>query len=634
LLVALVVAIGAGHWLQARGLRVLAETAAERDALIGVQAMAEIVEGIGLEDAGQIQRALDEMVGRDVVVDDARVIRFKGIQLIASTVDSDSGDQAAPRKMSREEKPLYDLGQSLRQNVEANIGEGRSWKEEVDVSLGSTGALAIAVPIEQEGKVVGTVLADAGTAADPARPSWLLFLLTTIVPPLVVYAGGRFLGINRTMALVAALVLLVVALWIYGSTTLGVLAGERLASEESLAESLATRLGAARSVAAELAVEGAFAPDASGWDIDRFRSPRGLVSESGVDSARLSEVVAEERGAFWKLMVWPALFAVVLLGWIGLGGAAKTGETLVKYRRAYLYAFPAMAGMLLLVFFPFFYGIALSFTNSNVYNTDKSIPEIWIGFENYVEILTDLDLVKTTEEGRVWDYQNFYWTVGFTIVWTVTNVALGVSVGLFLALILNTKGLAFRPIYRVLLILPWAMPNYITALIWSGFFHSQFGVINQVIQMFGGSPISWFDTPFTSFITVLTTNAWLSFPFMMVISLGALQSIPADLYEAARVDGASGWQQFKKITLPSLKPALVPAVILSVVWTFNLFNVIYLVSGGEPGGATEILITDAYKIAFEQYRYGYAAAYSTVIFLILLTYGIWQNRVTRATEGI
>jgi arabinogalactan oligomer/maltooligosaccharide transport system permease protein len=213
-------------------------------------------------------------------------------------------------------------------------------------------------------------------------------------------------------------------------------------------------------------------------------------------------------------------------------------------------------------------------------------------------------------------------------------VTIGVSVGLFLALILNTNGLKLKPIYRVLLILPWAVPNYITALIWKGMFHKQFGVINQIVQMFGGEPVSWFEKPFTSFITILATNGWLSFPFMMVIALGALQSIPSDLYEAARVDGATRWQQFVNITLPSLKPALVPAIILSVVWTFNMFNIPYLVSQGEPASATEILITDAYKIAFEQYRYGYAAAYSVVIFGILLVYGSWQNRVTKATEAI
>ncbi|MGZ6058321.1 MAG: carbohydrate ABC transporter permease, partial [Myxococcaceae bacterium] len=205
---------------------------------------------------------------------------------------------------------------------------------------------------------------------------------------------------------------------------------------------------------------------------------------------------------------------------------------------------------------------------------------------------------------------------------------------LLLALVLNTKGLALRPIYRVLLILPWAMPNYITALIWKGMFHRQFGVVNQFLAIFGVEPLSWFDRPFTSYLTALATNGWLSFPFMMVVSLGALQSIPADLYEAARVDGASRWQQFTAITLPSLKPALVPAVILSVVWTFNMFNIIYLVTAGEPGGSTEILITQAYKFAFQRYQYGYAAAYATIIFGILLVYGSIQNRVTRATEAL
>jgi arabinogalactan oligomer/maltooligosaccharide transport system permease protein len=232
------------------------------------------------------------------------------------------------------------------------------------------------------------------------------------------------------------------------------------------------------------------------------------------------------------------------------------------------------------------------------------------------------------------NYQSFYWTLGFTLVWTVTNVSIGVSVGLLLAVILHRRGLVLKPIYRVLFILPWAVPNYITALIWRGMFHSQLGVINQVVQLFGFAPVSWFESPGTSFLTVLATNGWLSFPFMMVISLGALQSIPADLYEAAEVDGASAWQQFRSITLPSLKPALVPAIIISVIWTFNMFNIIYLVSAGQPAGSTEILITQAYKIAFEQYRYGYAAAYSMVIFAILLAYGVWQNRVTRATEAI
>jgi arabinogalactan oligomer/maltooligosaccharide transport system permease protein len=164
-------------------------------------------------------------------------------------------------------------------------------------------------------------------------------------------------------------------------------------------------------------------------------------------------------------------------------------------------------------------------------------------------------------------------------------------------------------------------------------FHPQFGVINQIIQLFGGEPVAWFDGVFSSFITGIATNGWLSFPFMMVIILGALQSIPKDMYEAAAVEGANRWQRLRYITLPALKPTLIPAIVISVVWTFNMFNIIFLVSGGEPAGANEILITKAYKIAFENYQYAYAAAYSMVIFMILLAYGVFQTRITKATES-
>jgi arabinogalactan oligomer/maltooligosaccharide transport system permease protein len=373
------------------------------------------------------------------------------------------------------------------------------------------------------------------------------------------------------------------------------------------------------------------APD--GWDVDLARRPRvapGEAPEARL-AAEVSRATREARRAFLAV----GALSLALLLFVGLGGAARSWRALVVHRQAYAYVAPAMVGMLLLVFFPFFYGIAISFTDQNIYNTNEPLTDIWIWFDNYAAILGDLHFVRRTADGTLaFNYGNFYWTFLFTVVWTVTNVTIGVTSGLVLALILNTKRLALRPVYRVLLILPWAVPNYITALIWRGMFHQQFGVVNQLVQMLGGAPIAWYDEPATSFLTALATNGWLSFPFMMVVSLGALQSIPADIYEAARVDGATRWQQFRAITLPSLKPALVPAVILSVVWTFNMFNIIYLVTAGEPGGSTEILVTQAYKYAFERYRYGFAAAYSTIIFGILLVYGTIQNRVSRATEAV
>ena len=178
----------------------------------------------------------------------------------------------------------------------------------------------------------------------------------------------------------------------------------------------------------------------------------------------------------------------------------------------------------------------------------------------------------------------------------------------------------------MLLIVPWAVPNYITALIWKSMFHKQFGAVNGLLIWLGLEPVSWFSHFWTAFAANLSTNTWLGFPFMMVVTLGALQAIPRDLEEAAEVDGAGRFARFFSITLPLLRPALLPAVILGSVWTFNMFNIIFLVSGGEPDGATEILISEAYRWAFtRQEQYGYAAAYATLIFGVLLIYS-WGTR--------
>jgi arabinogalactan oligomer/maltooligosaccharide transport system permease protein len=212
------------------------------------------------------------------------------------------------------------------------------------------------------------------------------------------------------------------------------------------------------------------------------------------------------------------------------------------------------------------------------------------------------------------------------------NVALHASIGLALALLLARPTLRFKAVYRVLLIVPWAVPSYITALVWKGMFNQQYGLVNHLLGVLGLAPVSWFASFWTAFAANVTTNTWLGFPFMLVVSLGALQSIPADLYEAAEVDGATRWQQFRHITLPLLRPALVPALLLGSVWTFNMFNVIYLVSGGQPGHATDILVTEAYRLAFEQDRYGYAAAWSVLIFVVLLAWGFVTRRAGEDDE--
>ena len=611
--------------------RQVADEAEERRAVVTLQALTSLVQRAGGE-GDAVRGAVAAWQARTPSVSQARVFRADGIRLEASTAPDDVGDRAAPRRLRREEKPLYDRSQRIAAAVQTNREEQRARKPEIEVAPAGA-RLSLAGPLEKSAAVVGIVEIETAAQPVPKRAGWSGFLLALIAPIAVFGVLAFLLGEKRLPLLVAAVVCVAASLSWMGRAAVDELAAQQQRAAEQVAERVHDQATVTQAVAAAQGLSGA-APSPGSWDVDDFRQPLGLLTPDGsVNAQRLAQAVGGAARELRRTLLAAGALALALLLLVGLGAFNVVGRTLRRNRQAYVYIAPAIVGMLVLVFFPFTYGVTLSFTDSNLYNTSKAISEIWIGLRNYADILGDFAFIKKGEGGAFVNYLNFYWTLLFTVIWTVCNVTIGVVSGLILALVLNTRALALRPIYRVVLILPWAMPNYITALIWKGMFHQQFGVINQVIQVLGFPAVSWFDHPASSFITALATNGWLSFPFMMVVSLGALQSIPADLYEAARVDGATRWQQFKAITLPSLRPALVPAVIISVVWTFNMFNIIYLVTGGEPGSSTEILVTQAYKFAFERYRYGYAAAYSTVIFGILLVYGTIQNRVSRATEA-
>jgi arabinogalactan oligomer/maltooligosaccharide transport system permease protein len=622
--------VGGAAWLLAGARGQLARDAQTRRAVISLLALTELAQrsGEGLQPALTAWQARQDGGA-------ARVVLLAGARLEASTAPGDSGDRAAPRRLSRDEKATYDRAQRLRGAVASNR-EGGTTRPEVEIERLPDGGRSLAAPLERDGAVAGMVELVTPPPA-PAGARLPLAAILAIVLPLAAFGLALpFLGERRGPVAAAAVAALVLGAGVHGALALRALDGDAARAQASVAAHARARAADLTAILSATARPLEPAPVPARWDVDAYRAPRGLLGQAGAleAAAAARELARQVGGARGTLWTTGGLGLLALLAF-GLGAAARAGRALVLHRQAYAYVAPAMIGTLVLVFFPFFYGIALSFTDQNIYNTSEPLSELWLGLRNYGQILGDFGMVKRGADGAlVFNYLNFYWTFLFTVVWTVTNVAWGVSFGLLLALVLDTKGLALRPVYRVLLILPWAMPNYITALIWKGMFHRQFGVANQLLAMGGIEPVSWFDHPLTSFFTALATNGWLSFPFMMVVSLGALQSIPADIYEAARVDGASRWQQFRAITLPSLRPALIPAVILSVVWTFNMFNIIYLVTAGQPNGATEILVTQAYKYAFERYRYGYAAAYSTVIFAILLVYGNFQNRVTKATEAL
>ncbi|MBI2376863.1 MAG: sugar ABC transporter permease [Deltaproteobacteria bacterium] len=314
------------------------------------------------------------------------------------------------------------------------------------------------------------------------------------------------------------------------------------------------------------------------------------------------------------------MVTALVLGFLGTPRARQAFAALNEHRGAYLALAPAMIGLAVLVGIPFFFGIGMS-----LFHHDHGDFR-FVGLKNFKDILG--------QEGLSFAPATLPYALVITLVWTASNVFLHLALGLALALLLKPMSSRVSKIYRVLLIVPWAVPSYLTALIWRSMFDPDVGVVNKILGLEG---MSWMHSTLTAFAANLVTNVWLGVPFMMVVCLGALTSIPEDLYEAADVDGASRSQQFLHVTLPLLRPALLPSVILGSIWTFNKFEVIYLVSEGRPDGATDILVTEAYRWAFERGlaqggAYGYAAAYSVVIFVVLLLYGWLTSRVASAAE--
>ena len=610
----------------------------QRFAVMHANALALAVANTSIEETG---KRVSDIQKLDPRIESAIIVA--GVQLVASTRTED----AAPRQLRREEKPLFDLSNEIRTARETNRGEQVVRKKTIKIEEQTPGHIVVTVPYLADGQFAGILqmkfntagpdvenpAAESPTAVKSREPdSYLLpsvfFLAALLVGSLLTLHKERKFDLSK---LVALAVFLAIALS-YQQQRLArfertmTRADQAIAADYLAAAEQYDRLGYLAMPRDKSAV--------NLWDTDHYQRPLGLIAADGSILSEHQTAYFAQRSGFLKrlLAAIDLLGAAILLMFI-YGYAARTFAALKEHADAYTYVAPAMIGMLVLVFFPFAYGITLSFTDTTLFNESLPFQDRLTGWANFKAILGDFNLYEHTAEGIIWNYQNFYWTLLVTIAWTISNVTIGVSVGFLLAMALNTEGLRGKAIYRVLLILPWAIPTYITALIWRGMFHPQFGVINQVLQMFGMHPVAWFDGVFSSFLTGVATNGWLSFPFMMVVILGALQSIPRDMYEAAEVEGASRWQRLRFITLPLLRPTLIPAIVLSVVWTFNMFNIIFLVSNGEPGGANEILITKAYKIAFENYQYAYAAAYSTVIFIILLVYGAFQTRITRATES-
>ena len=313
-----------------------------------------------------------------------------------------------------------------------------------------------------------------------------------------------------------------------------------------------------------------------------------------------------------------ALGAIVvsLIALLSYGRAMDVKAGRLHAKSAHVYIAPAMLALAVLTFYPVLYGFWLSFTDADA---TRLGDQSFIGLVNFIEVFTASGFLRVTL---------------FTLVWTVVNVTAHIGLGLFLAMVLQYGNIRGKTVYRTVLLLPWAIPSYISVLVWKGMFQPE-GLVNDVL----GTNLNFLGDPTGAQVVVIFVNIWLGVPFMMMSLSGALQALPTEMYEAAKLDGVSSWDTFRHLTLPNLKSALVPLSLLGFIWTFNMFNVIYLLTDGGPDlyfgepGQTDILITYVYDVAFRDGAYGVAAAWSVVIFLMLLAFSWSYMKRTNATEA-
>jgi arabinogalactan oligomer/maltooligosaccharide transport system permease protein len=328
--------------------------------------------------------------------------------------------------------------------------------------------------------------------------------------------------------------------------------------------------------------------------------------------------------------------------------AIRRGSRGARFPRGlqpYLYLVPAFAVMAVITFYPLIFQVWMSFHDFGQINfrVRNPVPAEFIGLDNYIRIATSKLQIPNFEFVRL---------VLFNLWWAFSNVVVHIIIGVAVAVILNTQGLRFRGIYRALFILPVVIPQIIVATVWRNMFDPDAGAINLGLQGLGGifgipasnpafhlnwirqaeDPISWIPLPL-AFFAMITANSWLGWPLNSVVATGALQSIPGELYEAAEMDGASPWQKFKNVTVPFLRPAMLPYAIYGFVITFNLFFLPFFMTQGEPFGRTEILVTQAYRLAYERRLFGVAAAFAVYLFFLLLIVTLVTNRLAKATKS-
>ena len=304
-------------------------------------------------------------------------------------------------------------------------------------------------------------------------------------------------------------------------------------------------------------------------------------------------------------------------------------HNLIEQGYPYLISGPSLLILIFAVVFPILFSFSLAFTNYDLYHSPPANLFDWVGLDTFAKIFT-VDIWRST----------FFDVLSWTVIWTLVATTLQVGIGIFLAVIVNQKDVKFKRLIRTVLVLPWAVPGFVTILIFAGLFNDSFGAINNdILSLIGISPIPWMTNANWSRIALLLMQGWLGFPYVFIVTTGVLQSIPEDLYEAAIIDGATAFSKFRHITLPLILTAMAPIIITQYTFNFNNFNIIYLFNGGGPAvpgstaGGTDILVSWIYKLTMQSSQYSLAAALTILLSVFVIGIALWQFRRTNSFKG-
>jgi multiple sugar transport system permease protein len=302
--------------------------------------------------------------------------------------------------------------------------------------------------------------------------------------------------------------------------------------------------------------------------------------------------------------------------------AAPVARPLVSRRArelmtGYLYLVPVILVLGCTVLFPILKAMQMS-----LYNHVLIKPQEYgyVGLANYARLLRD---------------DVFWLSLWNSCLWVFGSVSLQFLGGFAAALLLH-QSFRGRALVRTLTLLPWIIPGVVVALIWEFIYQPNYGLLNDVLSRLGwmGDRVAWLSSPALAMPAVIATNVWRGMPFFAIMLLAGLQAIPTELYEAARVDGASVFQRFTHITLPMLRPIIVVATATRIVWTFNYADLIFVMTSGGPANATQITSTYTLLQAYSNLDFGYAATLSVALLLIMLGFTVFYLRITRGLESV